>query len=104
MGTITNIDSQKLLSAMRIWSGWGGIVPNRDDSRLTQQLGSMDANLLLPVIKKLESDFYTSDARYIASDLEEMGRLSKLNFESMHPNLNVEIGDILSWCYTFDFK
>lgn len=104
MEKVVGVDSTKLVNAMRIWSGWGGIAPNRDDSRLRQQLGTAEANMLLLVIKQLEEDFYTSDARYIAADVDEMRRLAKEHFTRTHPKVATAISDILAWCYTFDFK
>lgn len=43
--------------------------PRRDDSRLRSMLGIAKAEKLLPIIKKLEEDFYSSDARLRAIDL-----------------------------------
>lgn len=104
MVKVINADLNKLVDAMRIWAGWGGIAPSRDDLRLRQKFGSADANVLLPIIKQLEDDFYMSDARYTAVDLEEMARLAKEKFTRMYPDLPSEIGEVLAWCYTFDFK
>ena len=104
MVKVTSIDSEKLIEAVRIWSGWGGVAPNRNDLRLIQRLGEKDANVLLPIIKRLEEDFYDSDACYVASDLEEMGQLAKRHFATMHPDLMSDVGDVFAWCYTFDFK
>lgn len=104
MGEVNKADPAKLLDAVRIWAGWGGTSPNRDDARLTQLVGSKEASVLLPIIRTLEEDFYASDARYTASDLEEMARLSKEHFALIHPRLPTEIGEVFAWCYTFDFK
>lgn len=104
MGKVINVDPEELVDAVRIWSGWGGMAPSRDDGRLMQRLGSTDAGALLPVVKQLEEDFYASDARYVACDLEEMARLAKDDFARMHPAVPTEIGDVFAWCYTFDFK
>ena len=104
MEEVVGVDSTKLVNAMRIWSRWGGIAPNRDDARLRQQLGTAEADVLLPVLKQLEEDFYTSDARYTAADINEMGRLAKEHFTHRHPTVSTEIGDIFAWCYKLDFK
>lgn len=94
----------RLIKAMRVWSGWGGIAPSRDDSRLIQQLGPHEAGELLPLIRQFESDFYASDARFVAANMEEMVQLSKKHFMTMHPELDHEVAEILAWCYSFDFK
>lgn len=104
MGQVIGVNPTLLVDAVRIWTGWGGVAPNRDDARLAQQLGARDASALLPVLKQLEEDFYASDARYTARDLEEMARLAKEQFASMHPSTPAEVGEAFAWCYTFDFK
>jgi hypothetical protein len=67
-------------------------------------LGIAKAERLLPIIKKLEEDFYSSDARLKAIDLEEMGKHAKAQFRRLHPNVAEEIASVFAWCYTFDFK
>lgn len=46
MDKVISLNPEKLLNAIRIWTGWGGIAPNRDDSRLMQQLGLTDVDIL----------------------------------------------------------
>ena len=104
MGEEVAVNSTKLVDAMRIWSGWGGMAPNRDESRLRHQLGAADAEVLLPLIRRLEEDFYSSDAHYVARDIAEMAKLAKDDFIRMHPTAADEIAVILAWCYTFDFR
>jgi hypothetical protein len=104
MGKVVGVDPSELINAVRIWTGWGGIAPNRDDARLMQRLGTMDASVLLPVVKQLEEDFYASDAHNAARDLEDMAKLAKEHFARMHPTVPAEVGKIFAWCYTFDYK
>lgn len=104
MDEVIGVESPKLVDAVRIWSGWGGIAPSRDDSRLRQKFGKEDGDRLLSVIKRLEEDFYSSGARYMASDVDEMGRLAEEDFRHLHPHVAAEIAAIFSRCYTFDFK
>ena len=59
---------------------------------------------MLPIIKNLQSDFNLSDAHLRSSDLAEMGRLAKAQFQQLHPHVSEEIANMLAWCYTFDWK
>lgn len=104
MEEIVSVNTEELIDALRIWSGWGGMYPRCNDLRLVQQVGQENADILLPIIKKLQKDFYMTDAYYTASDLKEMAKLATLHFRDIHPELSAEVGDIFAWCYTFDFK
>jgi len=105
MAELISLDSPALIEAVRIWSGFGECSwPTRDDSRLRSRLGFAEAERMLPIIKKLEADFYLSDAHLRASDLAEVGKLAKTEFQRLHPNVDEEIANIFVWCYTFDWK
>jgi hypothetical protein len=102
---IGNLDSSQLVEAIIVWTGWGrSAMPRRDDSLLASHFGDEVAAKLLLVIKSLEDDFYSSDARFVAADLQEMGRLSAEQFKRKHPTIADEIVKAFAWCYTFDFK
>ena len=103
MEELINFDSSELIDAVRIWSGWGQYRwPQRDDSRLRSKLGNAEAERLLPIIKKLQEDFYGSNAYLKAIDLAEMETLAKAQFQQLHPNVSEEIASVFAWCYTFD--
>ena len=104
MGKVIHLDGTEISNAVRAWIGWGGVIPKRDEVQLTRHLGAERAKALLPVVKRLEQDFYASDARFVARDLEEMALLAKEHFALMHPNIPAEVGEAFAWCYTFDFK
>ncbi len=105
MVKVNNINSPQLVEAVLLWTGWGrNAVPLRDDSLLASHFGDELASKLLKVIKSLEDDFYASDARFAAADLEEMEKLSVAEFKGKHPAVADEISKAFSWCYTFDFK
>lgn len=105
MVEMNNLNSPQLIEAVRVWTGWGlSITPSRDDARLAKQFGDEAAAKLLPVIKALEKDFYSSDARLVAADLEEMDKLASEQFKRKHPAVAEEIAKAFAWCYTFDFK
>ena len=105
MVEMNNLNSLQLVQAVRLWTGWGlGIMPSRDDARLARKFGDKVAAKLLPVIKSLEEDFYSSDARLVATDLQEMEKLASEQFKRKHPTVAEEIVEAFAWCYTFDFK
>jgi hypothetical protein len=105
MAKINQLDSPQLIEAVRLWTGWGrSMMPSRDDARLADQLGFEFAATLLPLIKSLEDDFYSSDARFVAVDIKEMEKLSSEDFKRKHPTVADEIVKAFAWCYTFDFK
>ena len=105
MDEMNDLSSPQLIEAVRLWTGWGwNMMPSRDDARLTNHFGDAVAAELLPVIKSLEDDFYSSDARLVAANLQEMEKLSSEHFKQKHPAAADEIVKALAWCYTFDFK
>jgi hypothetical protein len=79
-------------------------MPSRDDARLAKTLGDATSAKLLPVIKSLEEDFYSSDARLTAVNMQEMARLSSEHFKRRHPTVADEIVEAFAWCYTFDYR
>jgi len=79
-------------------------MPDRDDNRLVARLGNEAAVKLLPIIKELEQEFYASDARLMAADLQEMEKLASEDFKKKYPGISEDIVRALAWCYTFDFK
>jgi hypothetical protein len=103
MEEMINLASPVLVEAVRIWSGkdlfsW----PHPDGARVKLRLGADAAEGLLPVIMKLTSDFYSTDAHLKTGDLTEMGRLAREHFKRLHPDAAEEIAEIIEWCYTFD--
>ena len=105
MGKIDNFEFWQLTEAVLLWTGWGKEAwPRRDDSLLVNHFGPELAAKLLPAIKSLEDDFYSSDARFVAADLQEMAKISAEQFRKKHPGIAEEIVKAFAWCYTFDFK
>jgi len=102
---VADLCSPQLIEAVRLWTGWGRTtMPSRDDAMLERVLGSAKAARLLPLIKSLEADFYSTDARLTAANLQEMSRLSGEDFKRKHPTVAGEIVEAFAWCYTFDFR
>jgi len=105
MVEINHINSFQLIDAVCMWTGWGqSKMPIREDAKLVEYLGKEEADKLLPVIRALEEDFYSSNARFVATDLREMEKLSSENFKQKYPNIADEIVKAFAWCYSFDFK
>jgi hypothetical protein len=105
MVEMNNLNSPQLIEAVQLWTGWGHcVMPSRDDKRLADHFGSEMAGKLLPIIRALEVDFYSSDARLVATNLQEMGRVASEHFKRRHPTVADEIVKVFAWCYTFDFK
>ena len=105
MGEMTDREWQELADAIVAWTGKGDSnYPARSESRLAAQCGADVAAKLLPTIRKLEADFYATDARYVAADLSEMGRLASTRFEQKYPLLPKAAVDAFTWCYTWDYK
>ena len=105
MAEIGTLHSPLLIEAIRLWTGWGqSTIPSRDDKRLVDHFGEAVAAKLLPLIKSLENDFYSSDARLAAFNLQEMEKMASEHFRRKHPTVAEEIVKTFAWCYTFDFK
>lgn len=91
--------------ALIAWTGWRRTSwPQRDELRLAEEFGSEQARELMPKLRELEEEFYSSDARLVASSLAEMGQMASEQFRCRHPELSEEAVRALAWCYTFDFK
>ncbi|MDH4098987.1 MAG: hypothetical protein OEV28_00225 [Nitrospirota bacterium] len=105
MVEVNSLKSPQLVEAIVVWTGWGRAqMPSRDDARLVDHFGADVATKLLPIIKALEDDFYSSNARFIASDIAEMEKLAAAQFRQKQPEVAEEIVKAFSWCYTFDFR
>lgn len=105
MGEIISSNSPLLLEAIRLWTGFGSsVAPDRSDTRLIAHFGSQLATEILPVIKTMEEEFYSSDAQFHAKDMEEMERISSEDFRKLRPDVAEEIVKALAWCYTFDYR
>lgn len=91
--------------AIVIWSGWGTTPsPAREEARLVAAVGSDRAEQLMPRIREVEDDFYASDARFVATDLKEMGDLAIADFQRRRRDVSDAAVQALAWCYTYDYK
>jgi cytochrome P450 len=105
LGQVRCWGSRDLSEAVILWTGWKHAAwPSRDESRVVQRFGADVASGIMSEVYKLESDFYSSDARHIARDLATMGEIASDQFRERHPEIEEEAVRALSWCYTFDYK
>ena len=92
-------------SAIVVWVGWGTTShPSRDVGRLVSEFGEDATHELLPQLHEIEKEFYSSDARLVATDLVEMAEMAKARFRNLHPSISDEAINALAWCYTYDYK
>jgi hypothetical protein len=98
------ISAEVLSRAVVLWTGKGrSSWPLRDDAAIVATFPSFSADLLAK-LRKLEDDFYQSNAWATATNLVEMGRAAKADFRALHPELTEAALDALAWCYTYDYK
>ena len=104
MVEVVKWNSPEFTEAFLVWTAWGkNIMPRRDDSLVIAHFGAEVASKLLPAIKAMMDEFYTSDAKYTAANLEEMGVKAIGEFKAKHPDVADDVLKALAWCYTFDF-
>jgi hypothetical protein len=58
----------------------------------------------LPILRRLEDEFYASDARFTEADLADIGDRAAARFRELHPELTHDSIEALAWCYSYDFK
>ena len=82
------VDAKLLGRAIVIWTGYGETSwPARDDARVIAALGEQVARSVLPIVRSLEDDFYTSDAQHVGTDLADMARRASADFVRLHPEI-----------------
>lgn len=97
--------SDDISQAIVMWTGYRSESwPSRNDDRFASLIGADSAIELLPVIRRLENEFYESDAHDTVSGLGEMARAAAAEFRERHPELSDEAVDALAWCYSWDWK
>jgi hypothetical protein len=94
-----------LAEAVRVWTGWGkSIAPSRDDAALVNHFGLDQASRLLPILKSLEAEFYSSEAWKFAADHREMDAMVSEQFRTKCPGIPDDLVRAFAWCYTYDYK
>jgi hypothetical protein len=98
-------DVPLLVEAILLWTGKGySAFPRYDDSQLINRFGGETTSKLFPIIKSLMDEFYSSDARYTAANLQEMWKMASEHFRKKHPEIPEQIVEAFAWCYTYDYK
>ena len=88
-----------------MWTGWGDYSrPDRDGRRIIENFGPDEGGRLLGLLKLLEDEFYSSDARHTVAGTAEMGDKAAADFRRIHPELDEQAVEALAWCYSFDYK
>lgn len=104
MGDTHAVD-EDLTRAVVLWTGRGTRSwPHRDDAALVQEFGEIRGLDLLLVLRRLEADFYSSEAHLTEPDLQAMTDRASNEFRSRHPDAPSQLVDALAWCYSFDWK
>ena len=81
----------------------GAVSPVRDESLVEARFGELMPDLMA-LVRRLDDDFYNSDACQVATDLVDMGRLAVADFRIHHPEVSRAATDALAWCYTYDYR
>jgi hypothetical protein len=102
---MTRLGIELVAHATAEWTGWGFVpYPTRDESRLQKRYGPTLASELIPILRELEKDFYTSMAHNTVRDLDEMAAQAAKEFRVRHPELPSDIAEAFAWCYGYDWK
>ena len=97
--------NQRISEAVVVWTGYGSTAsPRRDERAFVEAFGDEGALDLLLMVRRLEKEFYASDARHTAPGLKEMGDAAAAQFRALHPELSQDAIRALAWCYTYDYK
>ena len=95
----------EISEAIIAWTGWGDeLRPVRDELRLVQHFGDERTQDLLPIVQRLEREFYESDARFTVADLATMGAQAAAQFRQKHAELTEDAIQAFAWCYSYDYK
>jgi hypothetical protein len=97
-------DAARISEALVIWVG--PIPSNGYDPKaaLTERFGAAAAAELARVARALEDEFFGSQARHVAADLQEMHRRAFADFKRKHPEISDEAVHALAASYTFTYK
>ena len=104
---MTSDDVAALSAAIMAWIAWDdpdAKWPGRDDSRVAERLGREVAERLMPRVREIEEEFYTSPARHVAADAPEMHRMAIADFRAKNIELSEEAVRALAWAYAWDFR
>ncbi|MET7878303.1 hypothetical protein [Micromonospora profundi] len=79
------MDSEIITRAIVVWTGWGRTPwPDRDEASLVAEFGPDLAPGVLAEVRRLEDEFYSSEASNVAPDLKSMGEQAAAQFRETH--------------------
>lgn len=101
---INRLGDEFLVWLVRIWTGFGSAAsPVRSESMVESRIGDLAAEAM-PVLLRLQSEFYSSAAYETAPSLVDAGRQARREFLDRFPGIPEEVADALEWCYTYDCR
>jgi len=104
MEEISRSDADRVSEALVLWLGPITSAGYDGEAALVKRFGAPEAAKLRPVLRALEKEFFESDARHVAADLEEMGDRAIADFKHKHPEISDQALNVLANHYAFAFK
>ena len=104
MEKVKRSDADRVSEALVIWEGPIPSFRHDGERALAARFGAQGAAELLPIVRALHDEFFASDARDVAANLEEMGDRAIADFKRKHPEISAEALNVLANHYTFAFK
>lgn len=93
-----------LMEALKLWTGYDySSFPIRNDLLLKEKFGD-DYIYWLGILKNIVKEFYNTDAHLVASDNREMLNMAVKEFKRKYNEVGDDIIEILSWCYSYDYR
>lgn len=86
---------------------WVGQIPSSGYDReaaLVARFGMQKAAELVPLLRVLKEDFFTSNARHVADNVQAMHKLASADFQRKHPEISDQAVHVLANDYAFTFK
>ncbi len=101
---IEQLEQGLLIWLVRLWTGFGSAPsPIRTESVVASRLDGLAAEAV-PVLLRLQAEFYSSTAYDTAPSVVEAGRQARHEFLARFPSMPSDVADALEWCYTYDCR
>jgi hypothetical protein len=98
------VDAEVVSRAIVVYTGRGlNPFPVRSPERLSAYFGESLALDLVPVVERLDKEFYEI-VPASSEPLDEVADRAAGAFGERHPELSREAVDAFRWCYTYDWK
>lgn len=97
-------DGQQLSDALLTWVGHGEWAErDTSDARVRERFGEVEAEQLLPQLRRLLTDFYDSDASLFTRDPKRSSAMAAATFGERHPEIHEDAIAALAELYAQDF-